>query len=85
MIKQETSFHIGLAQYRKQSVFLLIGLAAVLMIGGGQFYYLLIMSITLIHVQGVTLQLKLIFPVFFLYFYAAYISKILDYDVFRFP
>jgi hypothetical protein len=39
MIHQKKSSHVGIAQYRKQSVFLLIGLVAVLVIGGGQFYY----------------------------------------------
>jgi cellulose synthase/poly-beta-1,6-N-acetylglucosamine synthase-like glycosyltransferase len=68
MINRETAFHVGSAQYRKQSVFLLIGLAAVLVIGGGQFYYLLMMSKALIHVQSVATQLKLIFPVFFFIF-----------------
>jgi cellulose synthase/poly-beta-1,6-N-acetylglucosamine synthase-like glycosyltransferase len=55
-------------QYKKQSAFLVIGLFAVLIIGGGQFYYLLIMSDALIQVPGVALQLKLIFPVFFFIF-----------------
>jgi poly-beta-1,6-N-acetyl-D-glucosamine synthase len=68
MIDQTKSSHVGIARYRKQSVFLLIGLVAVLIIGGGQFYYLLMMSDALMHVQGVTLQLKLIFPVFFFIF-----------------
>jgi Glycosyl transferase family 2 len=68
MIHQKKSSHVGIARYRKQSVFLLIGLVAVLVIGGGQFYYLLMMSDALMHVQGVTLQLKLIFPVFFFIF-----------------
>lgn len=68
MTHQKKSSHVGIARYRKQSVFLLIGLVAVLVIGGGQFYYLLMMSDALMHVQGVTLQLKLIFPVFFFIF-----------------
>jgi cellulose synthase/poly-beta-1,6-N-acetylglucosamine synthase-like glycosyltransferase len=60
--------HPGVVQYKKQSAFLLLGLVSVLIIGGGQFYYLLIMSDALIHVQGMTIQLKLIFPVFFFIF-----------------
>jgi hypothetical protein len=68
MINQETAYHAGIAQYKKQSAFLLIGLVAVLIIGGGQFYYLLVMSKALIHGQGVGLQFRLIFPVFFFIF-----------------
>jgi biofilm PGA synthesis N-glycosyltransferase PgaC len=60
--------HPGVVQYKKQSTFLLLGLVSVLIIGGGQFYYLLIMSDALIQVQGITIQLKLIFPVFFFIF-----------------
>ena len=57
-----------MVHYKKQSLFLLVGLVAVLIIGGGQFYYLLIMSDALSQVKGVTLQLKLVFPIFFFIF-----------------
>jgi biofilm PGA synthesis N-glycosyltransferase PgaC len=68
MIDQKTAGHANVAHYKKQSAFLLVGLVAVLIIGGGQFYYLLVMSKALLHEQGVHLQLKLIFPVFFFIF-----------------
>src|SRR5918995_6568214 len=68
MIDQKTADHANVAHYKKQSAFLLVGLVAVLIIGGGQFYYLLVMSKVLLHEQGVHLQLKLIFPVFFFIF-----------------
>jgi biofilm PGA synthesis N-glycosyltransferase PgaC len=68
MINQEMRAHPGITQYKKQSAFLLIGLLAVLIIGGGQFYYLLIMANALTHIRGMTLELKLIFPIFFFIF-----------------
>jgi poly-beta-1,6-N-acetyl-D-glucosamine synthase len=58
----------GIIHHQKLSVFLLIGLVAVLFVGGGQFYYLFLMSDALGQVQGSTLQLRLIFPIFFFIF-----------------
>jgi biofilm PGA synthesis N-glycosyltransferase PgaC len=58
----------GIVHHQKLSVFLLIGLVAVLFVGGGQFYYLFLMSDALGQVQGSSLQLRLIFPIFFFIF-----------------
>jgi cellulose synthase/poly-beta-1,6-N-acetylglucosamine synthase-like glycosyltransferase len=58
----------GIVHHQKLFVFLLIGLVAVLFVGGGQFYYLFLMSDALGQVQGSTLQLRLVFPIFFFIF-----------------
>jgi len=63
-----TTPHIRVVSHKRQGVFLLVGLVAVLIIGGGQFYYLLLMSDSLSQVRGTTFQLRLIFPVFFFIF-----------------
>jgi poly-beta-1,6-N-acetyl-D-glucosamine synthase len=68
MTNSKTLHHVGVPQFKRQFVYLLVGLVAVLIIGGGQFYYLLVMSKGLFHERGVGLQLKLIFPVFFFIF-----------------
>jgi poly-beta-1,6-N-acetyl-D-glucosamine synthase len=60
--------HTEVIHHKRQCAFLLVGLVAVFIIGGGQFYYLLVMSDALRQVQGVTFQFKLIFPVFFFIF-----------------
>src|SRR5262245_37986991 len=55
-------------QHKRQCGFLLIGLVAVFIIGGGQFYYLLLMPDAMSQVKGITSQFKLIFPIFFFIF-----------------
>jgi cellulose synthase/poly-beta-1,6-N-acetylglucosamine synthase-like glycosyltransferase len=54
--------------HKRQCGFLLLGLVAVFIIGGGQFYYLLLMPDALSQVEGITSQFKLVFPVFFFIF-----------------
>ena len=60
--------HTTVIHHKRQCAFLLVGLVAVFIIGGGQFYYLLFMPDALSQVEGVTFQFKLIFPVFFFIF-----------------
>jgi len=66
--EHKTIPHIRVVPHKRQCVFLLVGLVAVLIIGGGQFYYLLLMSDALRQGRDTTFQLKLIFPVFFFIF-----------------
>jgi cellulose synthase/poly-beta-1,6-N-acetylglucosamine synthase-like glycosyltransferase len=63
-----TVSHDRVIHDKYQFLFLLLGLVAVLIIGGAQFYYLLLMSDALSQVEGIALQVKLIFPIFFFIF-----------------